>query len=131
MAIAKYKYSATIVSDWTSHSLAPGESDGIQKDLEGYLGILFQIWCSYGSGATKGVEVKVLQSPGLSTAYDTSDSAVLAFEMPYLAGATRIMTIPILLPGVGPKIQLDVSNDTGDAVSVTVKSRLIEGVEIL
>jgi len=130
MALAKYKYSSQTVTELTS-DIPDGGTVSIVKLLEGNIGVVLQVQCYYGSGATKGLEVRVSQGLADGEPLDSSESAVIAFEMPYASGSTRTVSVPVLLPETGPKIRLEMTNDTGDSASVLVKSRLIEGVEIL
>jgi len=128
MAVASFKYAST-VTDWQDRQLLDGQADAIDKDLEGSLGMVVQVSCTYGTGPTGGLVVKVLG--GLDGSYDSDDTPAFALELPYISGGTITTTFPVLLPEISPKVRLKVSNDSGTSVTVTVRTKLVESVEIV
>lgn len=130
MAIAKYKYAAQTVQE-TGEGVLIDANDiwTAVKSLEGHMGVLLHVMCSYGASATRGLTVRVLQGISSSVGRESPEAAPLSFEMPLLGTDTH-MRIPLLLPEVGPEIMMQLVNDTGDAAWVVVWSRMIEGIEV-
>ena len=131
MATAKYKHAASVSTDLANQGIANGNSDDVEKNLEDSLGILFSIKCVYGASAGSGLTVRVVDALESGGDYGSDDAALIAFEMPYAVSATRYVTVPVLLPQAGSQIKLILENNTGDSVTVTVKSRALESVEVL
>jgi len=130
MATAKYKHATSVVADLTDQAIADGNSAALEKNIEDAIGIVVSIKCVYGASSNSGLTVRVADALGDGEQYASDLAALIEFEMPYAAGETRYVTVPVLLPGAGPQIKLVLENETNDDVTVSVRSRLIDGVEV-
>lgn len=129
MALARYKYAAQTLQEASHEIILPEDTWEVRKYLEGTIGIVFHIRCTYAAGAGSGLAVRVLQGIDAALPGDSPEAAAISFELP-LTGTDACVTIPVLLPEVGPAISLQLVNSTGAFVTVSIYSRIIEGVEV-
>lgn len=85
-------------------------------DNDGKLVTNVAIEVAYGGVAAEGLVVRILQDVDGS---DEDDDSAWAFAMPYAVSATKRKTIQV--PGEIAKFKIKLSNDTGAAVTATVK----------
>lgn len=129
MALGKYKYAVQAVQETAGVEVAVDDIWSTIKNLDGKMGVIFHVMCAYGAGATRGLTVQVLQGINDSVPMESAEAAPISFDMPLL-GVNTYVTVPVLLPEIGPHVALQLVNNTGDTAYVKVWSRTIDGMEV-
>jgi hypothetical protein len=131
MGIVKYRYAASAAQDVDGVVLGAEQRIAVDKELAGSPGILFRVVALYGAAATRGLSLQVVQGLVDGSTFDTPDSYIAAVEMPGAAGSMKMFTLPVMIPGTAPGIQLNLVNLSGDSATIFVSSRIIEGMEVV
>ncbi len=128
MVLAKYRYAAETAIDGDDFLLMPGGTWTIDKDLDGSAGIVFHFQLRFEEG-TGTLSVVLRQGIDPQQQVESAEVPAMSFEL--TAGISHsYATVPVLLPGVGPQLRLEVKNTSSLPASVSVRSRRIQGVEI-